>query len=138
MRTAANVLWVIQALAIIGCIITGKEFIDFSSGPALFKTIGFFLPAILAAIFECIADNKSKKNGETASKPPEHAAQPAPEKQSAEAMEAEKLLAEAMAAIANDAAAQPTIHPSIQYCPKCGTKQSSENGFCVSCGNKLG
>ncbi len=133
MRTAANVLWVIQALAIIGCIITGKEFIDFSSGPALFKTIGFFLPAILAAIFECIVDNKSKKNGEnktreTASKPPEHADQPAPEKQ----------FAETMAAIANDAAAQPTIHPSIQYCPKCGTKQSSENGFCVSCGNKLG
>ncbi len=127
MQTAANVLWVIQVLAIIGCIITGKEFIDFSSGPALFKTIGFFFPAILAAIFECIIDNKSKKNRKTASKPPKHAAQPAPEKQPAEAK----------ASSANSAAAQPTIHPSIQYCPKCGTKQSSENGFCIACGNKL-
>ena len=47
MKTAAIVLYVIQALAIICAIITGKEFIDFSSGPALFETIGFFFPAIL-------------------------------------------------------------------------------------------
>ena len=50
MKTAAIVLYVIQALAIICAIITGQEFIDFSSGPALFETIGFFFPAILGLI----------------------------------------------------------------------------------------
>lgn len=61
MKTAAIVLYVIQALAIICAIITGKEFIDFSSGPALFETIGFFFPAILGLIFEMIAHNKEQK-----------------------------------------------------------------------------
>ena len=61
MKTAAIVLYVIQALAIICAIITGKEFIDFSSGPALFETIGFFFPAILGLIFEGIAHNKEQK-----------------------------------------------------------------------------
>lgn len=61
MKTAAIVLYVIQALAIICAIITGQEFIDFSSGPALFETIGFFFPAILGLIFEGIAHNKDRK-----------------------------------------------------------------------------
>lgn len=61
MKTAAIVLYVIQALAIICAIITGQEFIDFSSGPALFETIGFFFPAILGLIFEGIAHNKEQK-----------------------------------------------------------------------------
>ena len=61
MKTAAIVLYVIQALAIICAIITGKEFIDFSSGPALFETIGFFFPAILGLIFDMVAHNKEQK-----------------------------------------------------------------------------
>lgn len=40
MKTAAIVLYVIQAIAIVCAIVTGQEFIDFSSGPALFETIG--------------------------------------------------------------------------------------------------
>ncbi len=61
MKTATIVLYVIQALAIICAIITGKEFIDFSSGPALFETIGFFFPAILGLIFDMVAHNKEQK-----------------------------------------------------------------------------
>lgn len=61
MKTAAIVLYVIQAIAIVCAIITGQEFIDFSSGPALFETIGFFFPAILGLIFEGIAHNKDRK-----------------------------------------------------------------------------
>ena len=61
MKTAAIVLYVIQALAILCAIVTGQEFIDFSSGPALFETIGFFFPAILGLIFERIAYNKEQK-----------------------------------------------------------------------------
>ena len=61
MKTAAIVLYVIQALAIICAIITGQEFIDFSSGPALFETIGFFFPAILGLIFDMVAHNKEQK-----------------------------------------------------------------------------
>lgn len=62
MKTAAIVLYVIQALAIICAIITGQEFIDFSSGPALFETIGFFFPAILGLIFDMVAHNKEQKS----------------------------------------------------------------------------
>ena len=62
MKTAAIVLYVIQALAIICAIITGKEFIDFSSGPALFETIGFFFPAILGLIFDMVAHNKAESS----------------------------------------------------------------------------
>lgn len=61
MKTAAIVLYVIQALAIICAIITGQEFIDFSSGPALFETIGFFFPAILGLIFDMVAHSKEQK-----------------------------------------------------------------------------
>lgn len=63
MKTAAIILYVIQAVAILCAIITGQEFIDFSSGPALFETIGFFSPAILGAILEMIANNKKQKAG---------------------------------------------------------------------------
>ncbi len=132
MKTAAIVLYVIQLLGILGCVITGKEFIDFSSGPALLKTIGFFFPAILGAILEAIADNKERKEGKATPEPSKPTAAKAPQQQTAATKPA-------MAENAADtAAAQPAIHPSIQYCPKCGTKQSSENGFCVACGNKLG
>ena len=62
MKTAAIVLYIIQALAIICAIITGQEFIDFSSGPTLFETIGFFFPAILGLIFEGIAHNKEQND----------------------------------------------------------------------------
>ena len=61
MKTAAIILYVIQAVAILCAIITGQEFIDFSSGPALFETIGFFSPAILGAILEMIANSKKRK-----------------------------------------------------------------------------
>ena len=61
MKTAAIVLYVIQALAIICAIITGQEFINFSSGPALFETIGFFFPAILGLIFDMVAHSKEQK-----------------------------------------------------------------------------
>ena len=70
MKTAAIVLYVIQALAIICAIITGKEFIDFSSGPALFETIGFFFPAILGLIFEGIAHNKEQKAAQSSAESP--------------------------------------------------------------------
>lgn len=63
MKTAAIILYVIQAIAILCAVITGQEFIDFSSGPALFETIGFFSPAILGAILEMIANNKKQKAG---------------------------------------------------------------------------
>lgn len=70
MKTAAIVLYVIQALAIICAIITGQEFIDFSSGPALFETIGFFFPAILGLIFEMIAHNKEQKAAQSSAEGP--------------------------------------------------------------------
>lgn len=150
MKTAAIVLYVIQALAIICAIITGKEFIDFSSGPALFETIGFFFPAILGLIFEMIAHNKEQKakqssaegsneNGtapsassapktKTASAPRETPKAPAPQ-------EAPKKNPETTAPAAKE---QPVIDPSVQYCPKCGTRQDSENAFCIACGSKIG
>ena len=70
MKTAAIVLYVIQALAIICAIITGKEFIDFSSGPALFETIGFFFPAILGLIFDMVAHNKEQKAEQSSTEGP--------------------------------------------------------------------
>ncbi len=70
MKTAAIVLYVIQALAIICAIITGQEFIDFSSGPALFETIGFFFPAILGLIFDMVAHNKEQKAEQSSTEGP--------------------------------------------------------------------
>lgn len=124
MKTAAIVLYVIQALAIICAIITGKEFIDFSSGPALFETIGFFFPAILGLIFEGIAHNKEQKAAQSSAEGPnaDSAASSAPK-------------AKAAAPAAKE---QPAIDPSVQYCPKCGTRQDSENAFCIACGSKIG
>lgn len=124
MKTAAIVLYVIQALAIICAIITGKEFIDFSSGPALFETIGFFFPAILGLIFEGIAHNKEQKAEQSSAEGPnaDSAASSAPK-------------AKAAAPAAKE---QPVIDPSVQYCPKCGTRQDSENVFCIACGSKIG
>lgn len=124
MKTAAIVLYVIQALAIICAIITGKEFIDFSSGPALFETIGFFFPAILGLIFEGIAHNKEQKAEQSSAEGPnaDSAASSAPK-------------AKAAAPAAKE---QPIIDPSVQYCPKCGTRQDSENAFCIACGSKIG
>lgn len=155
MKTAAIILYVIQAVAILCAIITGQEFIDFSSGPALFETIGFFSPAILGAILEMIANNKEQKakstaedsnadnvapsassapkakaaaSSATASAPQKAPKAPAPQK-------APKKDPETTAAAAK---CQPVIDPSVQYCPKCGTKQNAGNVFCIACGSKLG
>lgn len=143
MKTAAIILYVIQAVAILCAIITGQEFIDFSSGPALFETIGFFSPAILGAILEMIANNKEQKTKSTAegssadnvapsasSAPKSKAAAPASAPQ-----RAPKKGQETTAAAAK---CQPVIDPSVQYCPKCGTKQNAENVFCIACGSKIG
>lgn len=143
MKTAAIILYVIQAVAIICAIITGQEFIDFSGGPALFETIGFFSPAILGAILEMIANNKEQKTKSTAegsnadnvapsasSAPKAKAAAPASAPQ-----KAPKKGQETTAAAAK---CQPVIDPSVQYCPKCGTKQNAENVFCIACGSKIG
>lgn len=127
MKTAAIVLYVIQALAIICAIITGKEFIDFSSGPALFETIGFFFPAILGLIFEMIAHNKEQKAAQSSAEGP-NANSTAPTASSAPKTKA----------AAPAAKEQPIIDPSVQYCPKCGTRQDSENAFCIACGSKIG
>lgn len=155
MKTAAIILYVIQAVAIICAIITGQEFIDFSSGPALFETIGFFSPAILGAILEMIANNKEQKAKSTAegsnadnvapsasSAPKAKAAAPsatasAPQKapKAPAPQKAPKKDPETTAAAAKR---QPVIDPSVQYCPKCGTKQNAENVFCIACGSKLG
>jgi hypothetical protein len=143
LKTAAIILYVIQAVAIICAIITGQEFIDFSSGPALFETIGFFSPAILGAILEMIANNKEQKTKSTAegssadnvapsasSAPKSKAAAPASAPQ-----RAPKKGQETTAAAAK---CQPVIDPSVQHCPKCGTKQNAENVFCIACGSKIG
>lgn len=149
MKTAAIVLYVIQALAIICAIITGKEFIDFSSGPALFETIGFFFPAILGLIFEMIAHNKEQKAEQSSaegsnadgtapsasSAPKAKAAAPASTKTASAPQEAPKKNPETTAPAAKE---QPVIDLSVQYCPKCGTRQDSENAFCIACGSKIG
>ena len=157
MKTAAIILYVIQAVAIICAIITGQEFIDFSSGPALFETIGFFSPAILGAILEMIANNKEQKTKSTAEG--SSADNVAPSASSAPKAKAEDPSAAAPASApqkapkapapqkdpkkdpettAAAAKCQPVIDPSVQYCPKCGTKQNAENVFCIACGSKLG
>ena len=149
MKTAAIVLYVIQALAIVCAIITGQEFIDFSSGPALFETIGFFFPAILGLIFEGIAHNREQKAAQSSaagsnansaaptasSTPKAKAATPASTKAASAPQEAPKKNPETTAPAAKE---QPVIDPSVQYCPKCGTRQDSENAFCVACGSKIG
>lgn len=141
MKTAAIVLYVIQALAIICAIITGQEFIDFSSGPALFETIGFFFPAILGLIFEMIAHNKEQKAAQSSAEGPNAnstapTASSAPKTKAASApQEAPKKNPETTAPAAKE---QPVIDPPVQYCPKCGTRQDSENAFCIACGSKIG
>lgn len=149
MKTAAIVLYVIQAIAIVYAIVTGQEFIDFSSGPALFETIGFFFPAILGLIFERIAYNKEQKAAQSSaagssansaaptasSAPKAKAAAPASAKAASAPQEAPKKSPETTAPAAKE---QPVIDPSVQYCPKCGTRQDSENAFCVACGSKIG
>lgn len=133
MKTAAIVLYVIQAIAIVCAIVTGQEFIDFSSGPALFETIGFFFPLILGLIFEGIAHNKEQKAAQS-SAAGSNANSAAPTAASAP-QEAPKKNPETTAPAAKE---QPVIDPSVQYCPKCGTRQDSENAFCVACGSKIG
>lgn len=151
MKTAAIILYVIQAVAILCAIITGQEFIDFSSGPALFETIGFFSPAILGAILEMIANNKKQKAGgsdntgsnsgnsdsSTASYLAAAEATPAPQEtpKAPAPQEASRKNSETTATAAK---CQPVIDPSVQYCPKCGTKQNTENVFCIACGSKIG
>lgn len=149
MKTAAIVLYVIQAIAIVCAIVTGQEFIDFSSGPALFETIGFFFPAILGLIFEMIVHNKEQKaeqssaegsnansTAPTASSAPKtKAAAPTSTKAAPAPQEAPKKSPGTAAPAAKE---QPVIDPSVQYCPKCGTRQDSENAFCVACGSKIG
>lgn len=158
MKTAAIVLYVIQAIAIVCAIVTGQEFIDFSSGPALFETIGFFFPAILGLIFEGIAHNKEQKAAQSSaegssansaaptasSAPKPKAAAPASTKAAPAPQEAPKAPApqevpkKSPETTAPAAKEQPVIDPSVQYCPKCGTRQDSENAFCVACGSKIG
>lgn len=151
MKTAAIILYVIQAIAILCAVITGQEFIDFSSGPALFETIGFFSPAILGAILEMIANNKKQKaegsantnsnsgnsDSFTASYPAAAEVTPAPQKapKSPAPQETPRKNPETTATAAK---CQPVIDPSVQYCPKCGTKQNAENVFCIACGSKIG
>lgn len=138
MKTAAIVLYVIQALAITCAIITGQEFIDFSSGPALFETIGFFFPAILGLIFDMVAHNKEQKaeQSSTEGSKADSAASSAPKAKAASApQEAPKKNSETTAPAAKE---QPVIDPSVQYCSKCGTRQDSENAFCIACGSKIG
>lgn len=141
MKTAAIVLYVIQALAIICAIITGQEFIDFSSGPALFETIGFFFPAILGLIFDMVAHNKEQKAEQSSTEGSNAdnaapSASSAPKTKAASApQEAPKKNPETTAPAAKE---QPVIDPSVQYCPKCGTRQDSENAFCIACGSKIG
>lgn len=141
MKTAAIVLYVIQALAIICAIITGQEFIDFSSGPALFETIGFFFPAILGLIFDMVAHNKEQKAAQSSAEGPNAdsaapSASSAPKTKAASApQEAPKKNSETTAPAAKE---QPVIDPSVQCCPKCGTRQDSENAFCIACGSKIG
>lgn len=141
MKTAAIVLYIIQALAIICAIITGREFIDFSSGPALFETIGFFFPAILALIFDMVAHNKEQKAEQSSTEGSKadsaaSSASSAPKTKAASApQEAPKKNSETTAPAAKE---QPVIDPSVQYCPKCGTRQDSENAFCIACGSKIG
>ena len=149
MKTAAIVLYVIQAIAIVCAIVTGQEFIDFSSGPALFETIGFFFPLILGLIFEGIAHNKEQKAAQSSaagsnansaaptasSTPKAKAATPASTKAASAPQETPKKSPETTAPAAKE---QPVIDPSVQYCPKCGTRQDSENAFCVACGSKIG
>jgi hypothetical protein len=141
LKTAAIVLYVIQALAIICAIITGREFIDFSSGPALFETIGFFFPAILALIFDMVAHNKEQKAEQSSTEGSKadsaaSSASSAPKTKAASApQEAPKKNSETTAPAAKE---QPVIDPSVQYCPKCGTRQDSENAFCIACGSKIG
>lgn len=141
MKTAAIVLYVIQALAIICAIITGQEFIDFSSGPALFETIGFFFPAILGLIFDMVAHNKEQKAEQSSTEGSKAdsaapSASSAPKTKTASApQEAPKKNSETTAPAAKE---QPVIDPSVQYCSKCGTRQDSENAFCIACGSKIG
>ena len=141
MKTAAIVLYVIQALAIICAIIAGQEFIDFSSGPALFETIGFFFPAILGLIFDMVAHNKEQKAEQSSTEGPNAdsaapSASSAPKTKAASApQEAPQKNPETTAPAAKE---QPVIDPSVQYCPKCGTRQDSENAFCIACGSKIG
>ena len=151
MKTAAIILYVIQAIAILCAVITGQEFIDFSSGPALFETIGFFSPAILGAILEMIANNKKQKaegsantnsnsgnsDSFTASYPAAAEVTPAPQEtpKSPAPQETPRKNPETTATAAK---CQPVIDPSVQYCPKCGTKQNAENVFCIACGSKIG
>ena len=149
MKTAAIVLYVIQAIAIVCAIVTGQEFIDFSSGPALFETIGFFFPAILGLIFERIAYNKEQKSAQSSaegpnansaaptasSAPKAKAAAPASAKAASAPQEAPKKNPETTAPAAKE---QPVIDPSVPSCPQCGTRQDSENAFCIACGSKIG
>lgn len=160
MKTAAIILYVIQAVAILCAIITGQEFIDFSSGPALFETIGFFSPAILGAILEMIANSKKRKaegpantnsnsgnsDSSTASCPAAAKAAPAPQEtpkahapqETPKAPAPQETSRKNSETTATAAKCQPVIDPSVQYCPKCGTKQNAENVFCIACGSKIG
>lgn len=143
MKTAAIILYVIQAVAIICAIITGQEFIDFSSGPALFETIGFFSPAILGAILEMIANNKEQKakstaEGSSADNVAPSASSAPKSKAAAPASAPQRAPKKGQETTAAAAKCQPVIDPSVQYCPKCGTKQNAENVFCIACGSKIG
>lgn len=76
MKTAAIVLYVIQALAIICAIITGQEFIDFSSGPACSKPLGSFSLLSWASSSIWLRTTRSRKQSNLPPRVQKQTAQP--------------------------------------------------------------
>lgn len=153
MRTAANILYVLQVVAIIGAIVSGHEFIDFSSAAGLGKTIGFFFPAILGAILEYVAVRKEEKSGASTTKTantatPKTAPAPAKEKAPSPTSPSAAASSPAPSSVVYDADSSLYATPGStsnagtasggkQFCPYCGAKLIAEGSFCTSCGKKL-
>lgn len=117
-------------------------------------------PAILGAILEMIANSKKRKaegpantnsnsgnsDSSTASCPAAAKAAPAPQEtpkahapqETPKAPAPQETSRKNSETTATAAKCQPVIDPSVQYCPKCGTKQNAENVFCIACGSKIG
>lgn len=152
MRTAANILYVLQVVAIIGAIVSGHEFIDFGSAAGLGKTIGFFFPAILGAILEYVAVRKEEKSGASTVKPANTAAPktaptpakgkaPSPTNPSTAASSAPSSVVydadSSLYATPGSTSNAGTASEGKQFCPYCGAKLIAEGSFCTSCGKKL-
>lgn len=141
MRTAANILYVLQVVAIIGAIVSGHEFIDFGSAAGLGKTIGFFFPVILGAILEYVAVRKEEKSGASTTKTANTATPktaPAPAKEKAPAPSSVVYDADSsLYATPGSTSNAGTASGGKQFCPYCGAKLIAEGSFCTSCGKKL-